>query len=69
MGVSSACCLLDGQQYDELEMDEDLLDDEAMDDMFSVDLGDNMSAAFDALVSGILKILFQYRGVASLFAE
>ena len=49
-GVAGACSILDGHLYDELDLDEDLLDDEGMDDMFSVDLGDNMTAALDALV-------------------
>ena len=49
-GMSGACSILDGHLYDELDLDEDLLDDEGMDDMFSVDLGDNMTAALDALV-------------------
>ena len=48
--MSGACSILDGHLYDELDLDEDLLDDEGMDDMFSVDLGENMTAALDALV-------------------
>ena len=52
-GISGACSILDGHLYDELNLDEDLLDDEGMDDMFSVDLGDNMTAALDALVCAL----------------
>ena len=51
LGQSGACSILDGQLYDELDLDEDFLDDEGMDDMFSVDLNESASAGLEALVS------------------
>ncbi len=53
LGQSGACSILDGQLYDELDLDEDFLDDEGMDDMFSVDLNESASAGLEALVSSV----------------